>query len=1281
MNLNTVCCGRSIDSNHLGSTFVLDTRFFAAIIVQLLTGVDLSCDYNTSILTTYIQSIWPTFLSAKEWAFIEVFGLNKKLLHLEERIVYLEKVIGELNERSTDSTTQNYYCFASQMDLSDIMDLATAKLQSLREMSQEANKVLCSLSEEPKITMLLNNITGVRICRGNCVYSYNMRCNFNVWVGKSSTTRSKKRHFSDFFSSSTSTSTTTNSRDTIRLRRNSPTILDNTVQESSHIEDSITTFNNKDVDSERIVKSLSLLKCLQPDQYTRLIKDILQDSKSVTLIAEALRNELVYFMDTFDTKESTSLKNLINVDNDTLINILYRFRDSLSSICPLLMTSLVTMMTSDTEMMKLDKHFGDKKYEVLLGQYVMDNNQSSILSQEAARVAAKADVRSISASAIIGQLIMTFSSGLIRTPVVSFLNQFYYIVGGLTQKGFDVMSKLGICSSLTSIRSSVATALDAEIEATRKILLADRNDNDKIGLIMGDNYNYKMWHSLMKPNETFSHVVPSFTLLYKGLHYNSEYYRNHDTKTSTRIKAMPDISYDSIYSLASLMQEGVLDVSSSLQNIRDDSFSSLTKFTTLPSVSARSSKADDMLSKYFVGVGIGILGLDAKEGIVCMDPEPLSRLMEDVMVLGGGASSPFANFIVPPAPFHMQEHLLKSLFFDFSAFTILLAPYFRFMNYRPNTFNNMVGALLNKVESRYKYTFVNSSGQPKVYGEVINEDMYRVFTALSHVMKETLLRKDIIFQNKHNEEIFNLLKLTIVSEGTTNRRKLKLPTPLAHDEYMSMKKTKHFMEGLYLCYKLNHQALEFKYIHSMSPLVHYLFSIFNNQLQLAVGPFLEMVQGNSQGFFSNFPSMLTTICWNEHPNLLKAYTFNLLLLCHWDKRRPDIMKLLASVCKWWNDAYIEHKNSIMSRVIKRLYPANVTFSHLRIASVLFQWSWRLISVFSNITHTAPISNSVGDSDNEEFLNDNGEVSFTIISGGSNSSNSDSNGNSISSSTSTNTTNTSSSNNNTIGYWLYKFLPSILRKKPQQHGDTSTSKAHHRSEPLRQALYWNNNNGDSLKDLSPFLFKLFEDANKIDPAFISNEDANVINQFRPLQRSRDFIPEYLKKFDEYRMEAISEDNKTRANLSKTTLRLILESSTLKDTLKPLRSRLKYRAVCYSCPANMRIVFSSTFRNHNMILRSEHKESYVDCIENAIVNILHNNRKLQESEYVEYTHKLCIGTSDDEPQIIFDTNIDVHQPDKLTLYNQSIEHLQEFTESFWKSLNVKNTEEDEEKNTSE
>jgi hypothetical protein len=227
--------------------------------------------------------------------------------------------------------------------------------------------------------------------------------------------------------------------------------------------------------------------------------------------------------------------------------------------------------------------------------------------------------------------------------------------------------------------------------------------------------------------------------------------------------------------------------------------------------------------------------------------------------------------------------------------------------------------------------------------------------------------------------------------------------------------------------------------------------------------------------------------------------------------------------------------------------------------------------------------------------------------------------------------------------------------------------------LRQAKFWSKDK-NALNSLSTFLFKLFEDANKLDPGLISIENSDAINRYRPLERSRDFIPEYLNRFDEYRLEAINENNKAKVNLTKTALRLILEASTLKDTLKPLRFRLKSRT-SYDCPINKRISFHPTFRNHDMSLQSEHKESYINCIEHAITNIIYKNQKLQEKEYIDYTAQLCKGIGDDEPQILFNTNIGPRKQDKLTLFNQSLQKLNEFKQLFWKSFCLKQHDENE------
>ena len=47
----------------------------------------------------------------------------------------------------------------------------------------------------------------------------------------------------------------------------------------------------------------------------------------------------------------------------------------------------------------------------------------------------------------------------------------------------------------------------------------------------------------------------------------------------------------------------------------------------------------------------------------------------------------------------------------------------------------------------------------------------------------------------------------------------------------------------------------------------------------------------------------------------KIYNLYLIILNHWVKNRPYILQFLWSICKWINDVYIEHRNSIMALII------------------------------------------------------------------------------------------------------------------------------------------------------------------------------------------------------------------------------------------------------------------------------------------------------------------------------------------------------------------------------
>ena len=70
-------------------------------------------------------------------------------------------------------------------------------------------------------------------------------------------------------------------------------------------------------------------------------------------------------------------------------------------------------------------------------------------------------------------------------------------------------------------------------------------------------------------------------------------------------------------------------------------------------------------------------------------------------------------------------------------------------------------------------------------------------------------------------------------------------------------------------------------------------SIFDDQISIAIEPFHAVIKdGDIRLFYDLMPTIICYLGWNDYPNLVKAYPFNLLCLQHWKVNRTDCLLLL-----------------------------------------------------------------------------------------------------------------------------------------------------------------------------------------------------------------------------------------------------------------------------------------------------------------------------------------------------------------------------------------------------
>lgn len=443
-----------------------------------------------------------------------------------------------------------------------------------------------------------------------------------------------------------------------------------------------------------------------------------------------------------------------------------------------------------------------------------------------------------------------------------------------------------------------------------------------------------------------------------------------------------------------------------------------------------------------------------------------------------------------------------------------------------------------------------------------------------------------------------------------------------------MKKLKHYLDGLHKCYLMNKSGLQAKYGSTNNPLINYVFSVFDEQIFLTVEPFQQVVMhGDSSMFYDELPTMISYWGWGRHPNLVKAYIFNLLCLVHWRDNRPDILRLLGSISKWINDVYVEHHHSIMSRLLIAMFPGALTFRAIRYISVFSNFARDFWKLMARMTHTHAKPNTF------EYSVENAPGDHHQVDN----------------------------------------IHSILRKELKNSEVKSNTRG--ATEPLKQLLLWDNAKGnDSKSDISDFLWGYFEELSQLPSNSLTTDEIHSMNLYRPVQLSKKYNSYWLHIFKEYRKKVLRRDGKARTSRDQSDLLIFLQDHTKKHTLKPLLDRLKIRLNFPSQQCGS-LQLNAAARNPRLTIGSTTtKARFVEVINDTISHLVTGQQQQQQlippDQHLALVKRICDGTDvEDEMGLRYNHTKDysVREWDRESLWEfTKSDIIPTFKVDFWKKV---------------
>ena len=351
----------------------------------------------------------------------------------------------------------------------------------------------------------------------------------------------------------------------------------------------------------------------------------------------------------------------------------------------------------------------------------------------------------------------------------------------------------------------------------------------------------------------------------------------------------------------------------------------------------------------------------------------------------------------------------------------------------------------------------------------------------------------------------------VATKGGSKKKSSKDTEEVAKKkEYMKMKKLLHFLTALHECWTINRAEILDKCIDQNNPIHRYLMSIFDEQLKLAIGIYIEAVaEGTVATLYDKLPIIVNYFAYTGHIHLVKTYIFYLLLVLHWREKRMDILHFLNSISKWLNEVYIEHQHSRMARIIKEYFPGSLLFDNVRFSSMFSSFSTFIRQLGFKFTCTLSAPDSVAADVDDEY-DDTDRIE------------------------------------------------QALRKHPMSSGKSPTLNV---TEPLQQVMKCRNN-FDFMTDVSLFIKQLFHDYRALDLASLIPADVDIMDRHRPLQQCMELGQYATSLFTNYRMDALKDEARVKEKFGLNTLRAFLEDQTLVGLINCLIARMKARVVLLS-----------------------------------------------------------------------------------------------------------------------
>jgi hypothetical protein len=290
-------------------------------------------------------------------------------------------------------------------------------------------------------------------------------------------------------------------------------------------------------------------------------------------------------------------------------------------------------------------------------------------------------------------------------------------LGGLSKSTIDFLSKMRFTPSDATVLECMRIGCNNVLGTVKK---HSQNFSFvlkcKLLVVIGDNWNKKICQHRQREGHKIFWTVPTTQVIYRLFELPRDLWResmpfprdmNPDNIDVVIPAVAPTIDEASIENLRPFLNSGIFP-SGLADDVKDEAESRLSFWSIFPSLPLQSSVFIANVIIFFCALLLSWGKMKNFVTVLIVDQEGIMHYAKALICSGGKY---LGNLIVPPAPFHYQEHLMKLLLANPALLYLLIIPVMQKMDFKPSTTNPLLKSLFEEMRAKaLKATGVRNLG-------------------------------------------------------------------------------------------------------------------------------------------------------------------------------------------------------------------------------------------------------------------------------------------------------------------------------------------------------------------------------------------------------------------------------------------------------------------------------------------------------------------------------------------------------------------------------------------